>query len=526
MKEKLYTPYKPDLDFSGIDHIIVGSGLGGLSAAIFLAKGGKKVAVFERHYVPGGFTHNFKRRQGFQWDTGVHYVGNVQKDGALAKLFGFLTNQQLEWESMGEIYDVADIGGEEYVFRAGKENFRKQMKLYFPEEEEAIDKYLSLVDRASKFGSAFFFEKTFKPVLRYTVGWVIRQIYNRFSRKTTLEVLKSITNNQRLIAVLCAQCGNYGLTPKHSSFAVHALVINHFMEGGYYPKGGADQIAMKMIENLNAHGGQVYINADVSEIVTEKNKVKGIKIGDKFIACRNVISNVGANNTFNSLLNAADRKRCHYDLEKVEPSTAHLCLYVGLDKSDTELNLPKHNVWSFEHDDIDLVMDEITLENAAEKFSYISFPSAKDPLWREKNPGTATIQALTLGKYEWFKQFEHLPWKKRGEAYEQLKQNFEASMLNRLYELFPQIKGHVVEVEVSTPLSTKHFTNYQKGEIYGLAHTPQRFTLPFLRVETKIKGLRLTGQDITLVGVSGATLSGMLCAIPILKWSFQKVFNG
>jgi all-trans-retinol 13,14-reductase len=106
-----------------------------------------------------------------------------------------------------------------------------------------------------------------------------------------------------------------------------------------------------------------------------------------------------------------------------------------------------------------------------------------------------------------------------------LKEDFEKSMLDKLYELLPQIEGHVVETEVSSPLSTRHFTNHPHGEIYGLAHTPERFGLPFLRPETRIKGLRLAGQDITLVGVAGAMLSGMLAAITILKFRVWKLFR-
>ena len=108
---KLYDTFSSDLDFSGIDHIIVGSGIGGLTVATWLAKAGKKVVVFERHYVPGGFTHSFKRRKGFQWDVGVHYMGNVGEDGGLRKLFNFLTDKRLDWESMGEVYDVVHIDG-------------------------------------------------------------------------------------------------------------------------------------------------------------------------------------------------------------------------------------------------------------------------------------------------------------------------------------------------------------------------------------------------------------------------------
>ena len=188
-------------------------------------------------------------------------------------------------------------------------------------------------------------------------------------------MLSQLTDNQRLIAVLCAQCGNYGLTPKYSSFGAHAMVIGHFMEGGFYPKGGADQICRKTIKVLNDHGGKVYIKADVQEIVTKNNRVKGVKIDNTFIPCKSVISNVGINNTFNHLLSLEEKQKCNVDLHGVNPSSAHMCLYVGLDKSDDELGLPRHNVWSFKHDKIDQIVDDASLEEISQGvcLHFISF---------------------------------------------------------------------------------------------------------------------------------------------------------
>ncbi len=524
MKQKSYTSFSPDTDFSDVDHIIIGSGISGLTAAIWLAKAGKKVVVLERHYVPGGFTHSFTRK-GYQWDVGVHYVGNLGKDDFLIDLFNFLSNKNLEWEPIGNIYDVVKINGKTYEFLAGKDNFTKQLKEYFPNDKIAIDKYLSLIERSNKLGSAFFLEKTFKPILSKSIGRFIKKLYAKYYNKTTLEVIKELTNNEELIAVLCGQYGNYGLSPEKSSFATHALVSAHFMEGAYYPKGGAPEICNKSIETLNTFGGKVYVNADVKEIITEKNKVIGLRIGETFIPCKSIISSVGVINTFTKLLSKKDSEKCAYDLKNTKPSIGHLCLYIGLDKSDKELNLPKHNIWIHESNDLDKNLNTADVKNVANKLAYISFPSAKDPLWNNKHPNKSTIQALSLGSYEWFSKFESLPHMKRGEEYEKLKKDFEISMLNKLYDILPQIKGHIVVTEVSTPLSTKHFSNYENGEIYGLEHTPERFSLDFLRSETKIKGLRLAGQDITTVGVAGAMISGMLCATTILKFKTWKLFK-
>ena len=89
-------------------------------------------------------------------------------------------------------------------------------------------------------------------------------------------------------------------------------------------------------------------------------------------------------------------------------------------------------------------------------------------------------------------------------------------MLAKLHELEPQLVDKADHVELSSPLSTRHFCNYEKGEIYGLDHSPGRFAQRTLRPRTAVKGFYMTGQDVATAGIGGAMMGGLLCAVAVL----------
>ena len=142
------------------DAIVIGSGMGGLATAALLAKhGGKRVLVLERHYTAGGFTHTF-RRPGYEWDVGVHYIGQVMDlKSPLRQAFDDLTDAKLDWADMGEVYDRVIIGDDAYDFVKGRESFRARMHEYFPSERGAIDRYLDLLSSTVRRTGLFFAEK-------------------------------------------------------------------------------------------------------------------------------------------------------------------------------------------------------------------------------------------------------------------------------------------------------------------------------------------------------------------------------
>jgi all-trans-retinol 13,14-reductase len=512
--------YSSELSKTEYDSIIIGSGMGGLTTAVCLAKAGKKVLVLEKHYAIGGFTHTFKRKK-FEWDVGAHYIGQVNNPNSLIrKTFDYLTDSQLKWDDMGDVYDQAIIEGDVYNFKKGLANQIQQMIVYFPEEEKAIREYYKLVNKVAGYASLFFAEKSMPNWLSKLTGSLLTKSFLVYSKQTTYDVLSKLTNNKKLISVLCAQCGNYGLTPMKSSFGIHALVIAHYIEGGAYPTGGAANIHKGLENVIEKHSGKIAIKAEVKNIIIENNTAIGVLMenGDKIFA-KKIISNAGAHNTFNKLILAELQKEENTTaLNKVKPSVSHACIYVGLNATDLQLKLPKYNMWLYNNYDFDFNNEHhLKTKNTISPVLYISFPSAKDSEWQQKHPGTSAIQVLGSYPFNWMEEWEHMKWQKRGSDYETVKEELKLLFIEKLYKTLPQIKGHVEVCELSTPLSTKHFSNYDKGEIYGLEHTPERFELKQLRPKTNYKNLYLTGQDILSVGVSSAMMSGVFTSINILN---------
>ncbi len=514
-KERLCPPY---------DAIIIGSGIGGLACAGFLAKNGKKVLILEKHYVAGGFTHTFQRK-GYEWDVGLHYVGEVHHPkNLLKKAFDYLTDIQLAWADMGEVYDKIFIGEKSYDFVKGVQNFKNKLFEYFPNEKEAIEGYVKKVFELTRSSKDFFMSKALPGFIAPFAGPWLKKKFLHLSQKTTLQVLQELTQNKELIAVLSAQYGDYGLPPAQSSFAIQALVAKHYFEGGAYPIGGSGQIAETIYAMLKKYQGELFVKADVKEILVKNNKAYGVQLqSGEIIEAPLVISDAGAINTYTKLLSTPPPK-LKLQMKEVEPSLAHLCLYIGLKQSQETLKLPKSNYWIYPNADHDKSVADYLKdpENAEPPVCYISFPSAKDPSWEKRFPGKSTIEVIGVTSYEWFKKWEDKPWLKRGEDYLAFKEKMAKPLFDLLYKHVPQIQGQIDHYEISSPLSTRHFCNYDKGEIYGLAHTPNRFDQEWLKPQSPIKNLFLTGQDVTSDGIAGALMGGVLTASVILKKNLIK----
>ena len=332
--------------------------------------------------------------------------------------------------------------------------------------------------------------------------------------------MRPLVGDGDLYEVLTAQCGDYGLSPRHASFAIHAMVVGHYLRGAYYPVGGSSRIAAGAAAVIAEAGGEVFVGADVERVVLEQGRAVGVRMVDgRELRAPLVISDAGAPNTYGRLLDpeVAERTLMPARLRSVGPSSGHLSLYLGLDATDSALGLDGTNLWIYPERDRERAFERFLADpDAPIPLVYASFPSAKDPTFAARFPGKATVELVTLANMDWVERWQGAQWKRRGADYEAWKARMSERLLEVLVQQRPSIAGHIAHAELSTPLSTRHFTAHPRGEIYGLNHTPARFRLP-LRVETGIPGFLLTGQDLVSCGVAGALFGGALTAGVVLR---------
>ena len=507
------------------DVIIIGSGISGLTAGVLLAREGKKVLVLEKHFKIGGWTHTFKRKK-YEWDVGIHYIGEVHnKNNIVYKLFDYICNGKLKWNKMNDNYDKIIFPDKEYNFNAPRSRFISDMLQYFPGTEQKFIKYINMIDESVKSGQQFYANKALPRWLGNMTYSFMTKKYFKYSDLTTRNVIMELFDNEKILGVLSGQWGDHGLPPSQSSFAMHAAVVRHYLNGGNYPIGTSRVIGETASDNLESMGGELYVNAGVDEIIINKNKAIGVRLENKDeIYAPIIISSTGVLNTYNCLLRNSKRNKQYKEMiKKVYPTSSYLCLYIGLKIASSDLMKNNTNLWIYPGYDHDTnVKNYISNNNVEFPVIYISFPSAKDPEYQKKYPHNSTMEVIVPSPFHDFEKWQNQLWKKRGTDYDNLKENISQRILKEVYKYVPKAKKTIDYYELSTPLSVKSLANYKIGEMYGIEHGPSRFHNKWLRPQTEIKNLFLTGQDIITVGVTSALFSGLLTVSSILKKNLIK----
>ena len=505
------------------DSIIIGSGMGGLSTALSLARAGHKVIVFEQHYVPGGWAHSFVR-EGYKFSPGVHFVGHLQEGGNARVVYEGLgiANDMVFFRQNPKGYDYNIVGDHHFRMPAGIEALKESLCEQYPQSARGIQRYLR------------FSEQVFDELMRCTkpfngikdilmLPWRTRHI-GRMGWWKLRTVLDFYLRDPYVKTHLSLQCGNYGLPPQMTPFVVHAVVSNHCMAGTYYPRGSGAGIVKAFTKNIKKLGGEIRTSAGVKRIILDesggKKRALGVELenGETFYA-KNIISNADPHKTY---LDLVGREHLSQKLIKklggTKYSIAALNLFLVVEKDLRKLGMDSGNVWYSAIPNLDEVYSRFMQKDllAEEHFPalFITSPTLKDPVSYDGK--YHAMEVIAFVNYDSFKQYENLKYGNRSEEYETFKRKLEDKLLNTMEKVLPGIKESVRLIELGTPVTANHYINTTQGNVYGPAKLFSQVGPFNYKFRSEIENLFLCGAATLAHGITGATNSGIGAAATVL----------
>ncbi|MDD3763383.1 MAG: NAD(P)/FAD-dependent oxidoreductase [Nevskiales bacterium] len=513
------------------DVAIVGAGLGGLTAGAKLAQAGIKVAVFDQHYVAGGCCTQFSRggpRQRYNFDIGLHYIGDCGPDGKIPQILGEL-DIALDYVPMDrDGFDILVFPDFRFPIPAGHDVFRDRFVQMFPRHRRGIDRYVrflkevdALVGRIDRNHGRMSWGVALHALTR-------GRLAAKYQRATLQDLLDSCSDDPQVRAVMAGQNGDYGLPPSKVSAALHAGLSNHYFRGAYYPHGGGQTIADRLSQFIEAHGGSVHLRHGVDRILVDDGRACGVRVRSHKgvvhdVRARAVLSNADLRETFERLLPPESvpepwRQRSH----NFEMAAAIFMTCLGIEGDMRQRGMKTANYWQFDGYDFERFYD--TAGDMQPRGAYITSATLKDPDTPHHAPaGISNVEAMTVlsGKPEhwgldagsaetW--DYKHNP------RYLELKARIEDDMVARVDALFPGSAAAVVFRESASPLSHTRYTRATDGTGYGLAATPQQFFEHRPGYSGPLPGLFLAGASTRAGhGVLGSMMSGQRCARRIAR---------
>ncbi len=487
------------------DVIVIGSGIGGLTAAGLLSRYGKRVIVCESHTVAGGAAHNF-RRQGFEFDSGPSFYCGLS-----------------DARSLNPVKQVLDILGESLQTVP----YDPLGHYHFPEGSFAVycnyQRYREEVAKITPQGAKELaeFEKRLLPLYEAMKGiptlalradWQLIPILLSRYLPSLLKMLPNLPLVQssvgsvmdatvkdawvrRLIDLECFLLS--GLKASGTIAPEVAFMLGERSNTAIeYPLGGGSAIVDALVSGLKKWGGELRLGCHVEKIIVENGQAVGVRLAkDQILQAPVVISNATIWDTYSKLLLPEDLpasyRQAALDTPVVE---SFMHLHLGFRSEGLE-NLTGHHV---------VVHDAQKDISVPGNTCMISIPTVWDASLAPENHHV--VHAYTLEPFA--------GWEK-DRGYEEKKKQKAQSLYRAIEKVIPDIRKRVALELIGTPLTHARYLRRHQGT-YGPAIAAGKGMFP--SQSTPIKGLYRVGDSTTPgIGVPAVAASGILCANSLVK---------
>ena len=479
--------------------------MGGLVCGDILSREGYKVCILEKNKQIGGCLQTYARDK-VVFDSGVHYLGGLDKGQNLYQLFKYLglmdklKLQRLDMDVFDKI--IIDNDDKEYVFAQGYDNFISKLLVDFPEEEKGLRMYCDKIkDVCKKF-----------PLYNLRSG-------GEYSEKeSVLEIdtkafIESVTSNKKLQVVLAGNNSLYAGQPGKTPFYVHALILNHYIESAWKCIDGGSQIGKIMAKNIRERGGTIVRHSEVKKIAAEDGRISYVELanGSRMYA-KTFISNMHPVKTLeiteSELIKNIYRKR----LKSLENSVSSFTINIVLKKNTFKYF--KYNYYCHKEGHVWTVAD-YTEENWPLGYAIFLSATSKTTEYAE------AMSVITYMKYDEVKEWEHTfntvsAVNNRGETYEAFKKRKAEKLLDEVEKKFPGLRDCIYSYYTATPLSFRDYIGNDDGSMYGIVKDYKDPLRTFISPRTKLPNLYFTGQNLNLHGILGAAMSALVTCTAVM----------
>jgi len=249
------------------DVVIIGSGLGGLQCAYILSKHGMNVCVLEKNAQPGGCLQSFRRGR-HTFDTGFHYVGGLDEGQPLHRLFDYFGLLDLPWHRMDENgFDEVVLHDKSYLLANGYERFAEMLSQQFPHQRENLKRYTQFLEQVSA------------GIFNAFTGQSEEDVYGKsLFAQPAYDYLVSTIDDPLLRQVLSGSSLKMELNPQTLPLYTFAQINSSYIQSAWRLRGGGSQIADVLIKRIEANGGTVRLNAEVTRLIEEDGKIVAAEI--------------------------------------------------------------------------------------------------------------------------------------------------------------------------------------------------------------------------------------------------------
>lgn len=479
--------------------IIIGSGLGGLSCGVILARHGYEVTVLEQGAQVGGCLQCFTRRGG-KFETGMHFIGSASEGQTLDRLLSYLeVKPDITLSQLNPLaYDVVSLCGQHFCFANGREAFIDQMSRYFPSQRDALVRYFDLVDKvasASSLHSLNHVETDAAVNLEYQI-------------RTINEVIDETVSDPLLAKVLVGNLPLYAAEKDKTPFSTHAFIMDFYNQSAYRIVGGSDQVAASLVRTIGRYGGRVLTRSKATKIVCDDTHATGVEVnGEALLEADIVISDAHPMRTLElldtNLIRPAFRKR----INAIPQTVGGFSVYLHF-KENTVPYLNSNfygylqdSPWDCEH------YDE---QSWPKGYLYMHLCHEPEPKFAKTGVILSYMQMADV------EQWKGTRVGHRGEDYETYKQQKAERLIAALEQEFPGLRSQIADYYTSTPLTYLDYTGTEGGSMYGIAKDVSLGSACRVPHRTRVPNVLQTGQNINSHGILGVLVGTIVTCTEIL----------